>query len=69
MQITNEQQQKQSKKESIYIISKFASDYFKNCLWDIKEGKTIGLGYFKERDIEEYIIRKFESKQFFKVTM
>jgi len=59
-ELTNEQQQKQSKKESLYIVSKFANDYFQKTLWDTEEGKLIGLSYFKERGFNEEIIRKFE---------
>ena len=59
-ELTNEQQQKQSKKESLYIVSKFANDYFQKTLWDTEEGKLIGLSYFKERGFHENIIRQFE---------
>ena len=59
-ELTSEQQEKQSRKESLYIISKFANEYFQKSLWETEEGKTIGLSYFKERKFKEDIIKKFE---------
>jgi len=57
---TDEALQRQSERESLYIISSFANKYFINKLWESQEGKSIGLTYFKERGLDEEIIRKFE---------
>ena len=54
-ELTNEQQEKQSRKESLYIVSKFANDYFQKSLWETEEGKTIGLSYFQERGFKKEI--------------
>jgi len=59
-ELTNEQQEKQSRKESLYIVSKFANDYFQKSLWETEEGKTIGLSYFQERGFKKEITKKFE---------
>lgn len=59
-ELTSEQQEKQSRKESLYIVSKFANEYFQKSLWETEEGKTIGLSYFQERKFKEDIIKKFE---------
>mgnify|MGYP000158447431 CR=1 FL=1 len=59
-ELTNEQQEKQSIKESLYIVSKFANDYFQKSLWETEEGKTIGLSYFQERGFKKEIIKKFK---------
>ena len=58
--MTEEQVERASEKDSLYIISKFAKDFFTNELWESEEGKTIGLNYFKERGYSEEIIKKFE---------
>ena len=58
--MTEEQAERASEKDSLYIISKYAKDFFTNELWESEEGKTIGLNYFKERGYSEEIIKKFE---------
>ena len=58
--MTEEQAERASEKDSLYIISKFAKDFFINELWESEEGKTIGFNYFKERGYSEEIIKKFE---------
>ena len=59
-QLTDEQQQAQSERESLLIALNFAKDHFKSNLHDTATGKSIGQTYFKEREIETDIIEKFE---------
>ena len=59
-ELTKEQLDKANEKESLFIITKFANEYFKNILWHSDEGKRIGLSYFKERGFSDEIIKKFE---------
>lgn len=54
-----EQMAKQDKRESLFVLSKWAGQYFVDQLWDSEEGRSIGLSYFKERGYREDIIRKF----------
>ncbi|MFD2742954.1 MULTISPECIES: DNA primase [Sphingobacterium] len=54
-----EQMAKQDKRESLFVLTKWASQYFVDQLWDTEEGRSIGLSYFKERGYREDIIRKF----------
>ena len=49
----------QNARESLYIVSQFAANYFEDQLWNSAEGKAIGLSYFKERGFREDIIKKF----------
>ena len=49
----------QNAKESLYVVSQFAANFFENQLWNEQEGKAIGLSYFKERGFREDIIKKF----------
>jgi DNA primase len=47
-------------RESLYVISQYAANYFSNEMWTGEQGRAIGLSYFKERGFREDIIRKFE---------
>lgn len=58
--MTEEQAERANEKDSLYIISKFAKEFFINSIWNSEEGKKIGLNYFKERGYNEEIIKKFE---------
>jgi DNA primase len=46
-------------RESMYLVSEFAKDYFHNTLLKTEEGKAIGLSYFKERGFTAETIKKF----------
>ena len=59
-QKTSEQKLEDSERESMYLITEFAKDYFKNNLINSEEGKSIGMSYFKEREFSEEIIDKFQ---------
>ena len=58
--LTPEQESRMSAKESQFIATKFASEYFQNVLWNTSEGKAVGLSYFKERGFSEDTIKKFQ---------
>ena len=60
VELTDEQQQAQSERESLLIALNFAKDHFKNNLLDTDTGRSIGQAYFKERNIDPAIIEKFE---------
>jgi DNA primase len=49
----------QNARESLYIVSQFAANFFEEQLWNSDEGKAIGLSYFKERGFREDILKKF----------
>lgn len=46
---TEEQIQQKSERESLAIVNAFAQKYFTEQMLNTDEGKSIGLGYFKER--------------------
>ena len=56
---TPEQISEENEKESLFLVSDFAKNYFKNNLFE-EEGKTIALSYLKERKFKKDIIEKFE---------
>ena len=48
-----------SARESLYVVSQFAANFFEEQLWNSDDGRAIGLSYFKERGFREDIIKKF----------
>ncbi len=46
--------------DSLYIINKFAQQFFSQSLHESEEGKSVGLSYLKERGFRQEVIRKFE---------
>ena len=46
-------------RESMYLVSEFAKNYFHQTLLNTDEGKAIGLSYFKERGFTAETIKKF----------
>lgn len=59
-EVTAEFKEEQDKRESLYIVSSYAAQFFSEKMWESEEGKTIGLSYFKERGFRDDIIKKFE---------
>ncbi len=57
---TPEQVAAQDKRESLFIVTNWAGNFFKETLWDTDDGRTIGLNYFRERGYRDDIIHKFE---------
>ncbi len=58
-ELTEEQKQEQSDRESMYIVNDWAAEYFQDILFNDVDGRAIGLQYFRQRGIREDIIRKF----------
>ena len=59
-QLNNEDKEKASERESLYIVSEFAKDFYKKTLVDSNEGRTIGLSYFQERGFSNDTINNFD---------
>ena len=58
-QKTPEQKLEDDEKESLFLVSNFAKDYFKKSLLS-EEGKSIGLSYLMERNFDQKMIDRFE---------
>jgi DNA primase len=56
---TDEQKELADERESLYLVSEFASKYYEKVLWNTEPGKAVGLSYFKERGFTEETIRYF----------
>ncbi|MDR1331929.1 MAG: DNA primase [Tannerella sp.] len=59
-ELTDEEKQAQSDRESMFIVNNWAQKHFTSRLYEHEEGRTIGLRYFMERGFREDIIRKFQ---------
>ena len=59
-QKTSEQKLEDSERESMYLITEFAKEYYQDNLVKSEEGKSIGISYFKEREFSNEVIDKFE---------
>ncbi len=46
-------------KESMFLVTEYATQFFENSLTETEEGKSIGLTYFKERGFTEETKKKF----------
>ena len=59
-ELTDEQKQMQSDRESMFILNAYAQKTFTAFLFDHPEGRAVGLAYFHERGFREDIIKKFQ---------
>ena len=59
-ELTNEEKEAQSVRESLFVVNEFARTYFQNILDNHIDGKTIGMTYFRQRGIRDDIVKKFQ---------
>lgn len=59
-ELSNEEKQVQSERESLFIVNNFARDYFQNILKNHVDGRSIGMAYFRNRGFRDDIIEKFQ---------
>ncbi len=59
-ELSHEEKQAASLRESLFIVNEYARDYFQHTLFNHIEGKSIGLAYFRQRGFRDDIIRKFQ---------
>eukprot|EP01034_Spumella_vulgaris_P042288 gene42288-52430_t len=59
-EVTQEEKQAETERESLFTVNEFARNYFKQTLHDTEEGQSIGLSYFKERGFTPETIEKFQ---------
>ena len=58
-ELSDDDKAEANEKESMYLVSEFATCYFHDTLLHAEEGKAIGLSYFKERGFTNETITKF----------
>lgn len=59
-ELTEDEKQSQTDKEILFKIHEIANDFFQHQLFETEEGKTVGYSYFKERELRDDIIKKFQ---------
>jgi DNA primase len=59
-ELSNEEKEVANERESLFLVSEFAANYFHDTLMHAEEGKAIGLSYFKERGFTNETIAKFK---------
>ena len=59
-ELTDEQKQMQSDRESMFILNAYAQKTFTAYLFEHPEGKSVGLSYFYERGFRDDTIKKFQ---------
>ena len=59
-QQTDEEKAKRDARESMFLVTEFAAEYFKKTLWESSSGKAIGKTYFQERGFSDETIKSFE---------
>ena len=59
-QVSSLDKEKASEKESLFIVSEYAKDFFSDTLFNSSEGKSIGFSYFKERGFSDETIKKYD---------
>ncbi|MDG1246309.1 MAG: CHC2 zinc finger domain-containing protein, partial [Polaribacter sp.] len=57
---SEEQKAQLNERESMFLVSNFAKEYFHDLMLNTIKGKAIGLSYFKERGFTDETIKKFD---------
>ncbi len=59
-ELSTEAKQRESERESMFIVNEWAARYFQNILHNDVDGRAIGMQYFRSRGFRDDIIRKFQ---------
>lgn len=59
-ELSYEEKQAQSTRESLFLVNDFANNYFQDILHNHPDGQAIGMSYFRQRGFRDDIIRKFQ---------
>lgn len=59
-ELTTEEKQAQSLRESLFVVNQFASEYFQNILYNDIDGQRIGMTYLRGRGFRDDTIKKFQ---------
>ena len=57
---SDQEKEQMNERESMFLVSNFAKEYFHDILLNSPQGKAIGLSYFKERGFSDDSIKKFD---------
>ena len=59
-ELSSEEKQRESERESMFIVNEWAAKYFQNILHNDVDGRAIGMQYFRSRGFRDDIIKKFQ---------
>lgn len=59
-ELTSEEKEKESERESMFIVNEWASQYFEDILQNDVDGRAIGMQYFRSRGFRDDIVSKFQ---------
>ena len=59
-ELTNEEKEAESERQSMFIVNEWASKYFEDLLHNNPDGQAIGMQYFRSRGFRDDIIRRFQ---------
>ena len=59
-EMTSEEKQRESERESMFIVNEWAAKYSQDILQNDVDGRAIGMQYFRSRGFRDDIIRKFQ---------
>lgn len=59
-ELTDQEKQAQSERESMFVVNEWARDFFEHQLYDTVDGRAIGMAYFRSRGFRDDIIKRFQ---------
>ena len=59
-ELSSEEKQRESERESMFIVNEWAAKYFQNILQNDVDGRAICMQYFRSRGFRDDIIKKFQ---------
>ena len=59
-ELSSEEKQRESERESMFIVNEWTAKYFQNILQNDVDGRAIGMQYFRSRGFRDDIIKKFQ---------
>ena len=59
-ELSSEEKQRESERESMFIVNEWAAKYFQNILQNDVDGRAIGMQYCRSRGFRDDIIKKFQ---------
>lgn len=58
-ELSEQEKQEKTDRESMLIVTNYAEDFFVDQLFHTDEGKSVGLGYFHRRGLDDKTVEKF----------
>ena len=59
-EMSDQEKQAQSERESMFVLNEWARDFFQKQLTDTVDGRAVGMAYFRSRGFRDDIIKKFQ---------